>query len=88
MGAAYLIPNANREGNTKKQSRALAVTPDLARDLQFALWLAADRVSYTIKCQPQGFAPFSPTAHAGISVSSLTVSMVTDQFSPIRQGNF
>ena len=88
LGSVYLVPAVSELSNTKRRTAALSVTPNLARDLEYALWVAGERVSYTFKVQPSGTAPYGPTAQAGVRVSSLTVSMKTDQWSPVRQRNF
>jgi hypothetical protein len=87
VGKVYAIPHLDRIGNTGNPTRALAVTEDLARDLEFALNNAAERISYDICCVPAGALPAPPTAQAGFRLSSLTVGMKTHPFSPIRGRN-
>ena len=87
IGAVYLLPSLDRIGNFGRQTRAVNVTEDLARDLEFGLNLTAERISYRIGVQPQGMQPFDPAAQAGFKLSSMTVSVKTDPYAPIRGWN-
>ncbi len=87
VGRVYLTPNLDRMGNTGNPTRTLLVDEDLDRDLEFALNNAAERISYTIQCVPDGVLPAPPTAPAGFRVSSLVLGVKTHPFSPIRGKN-
>lgn len=87
VGSVFVIPNLDRINNPANPTRALAVTPDLARDLEFGLNLAAERISYRVCCQPAGPQPAPPTAPAGFKLSSMTVAIKNHGFSPIRGKN-
>jgi hypothetical protein len=87
VGKVYLTPHLDRIGNTGNPTRALAITEDLARDLEFGLNNAAERISYMIGCQPAGSLPAPPDSPAGFRVSSLTLAVKAHPFSPIRGKN-
>jgi hypothetical protein len=87
VGAVFVTPNLDRMGNTGKSTRALAVTEDLARDLEFGLQLAAERISYRVCCQPAGPQPAPANAPAGFRLSSMTLAVKTHAYSPIRGRN-
>jgi hypothetical protein len=87
VGKVFVVPNLDRLGNTGKTTRALAVTDNLARDLEFGLMDAAERISYRVGCQPAGPLPAPATAPAGFRLSSMTLAVKTHAFSPIRGKN-
>lgn len=87
VGTVFLTPQLDRMGNTGTSTRALAVNEMLARDLEFGLNLAAERISYRICCQPAGPQPAPANAPAGFRVSSMTVGLKSHQYSPIRGKN-
>jgi hypothetical protein len=87
VGSVFLVPNLDRLGNTGRPTRALSVTEDLARDLEFGLNVAAERISYRVCCQPAGVLPAAPDAPAGFRLSSMTLAVKTDPYSPIRGKN-
>ena len=87
IGSVYIIPSIDRLENTGRVTRPLAMTQDMARDLEIALDLAGERISYRICCQPAGVQPAAPTAQAGWKISQLTVSVRTHAYSPIRGRN-
>jgi hypothetical protein len=87
VGQVYIQPTLDRTNNFATQLRALSVDGDLARDLEWGLNLKAERISYVIRCQPDGVQPFSGTVPAGVTVSSLVVAMKTAPYSPIRGRN-
>jgi hypothetical protein len=86
-GSVFLVPHLDRVGNTGRPTRALAVTEDLARDLEYPLMLTAERISYDVRCQPAGPQPAASDAPAGFRLSSITLAVKTAQFSPIRGRN-
>jgi hypothetical protein len=86
-GSVFLVPNLDRMGNTGTPTRALTVTPDLARDLEFGLNVAAERISYRISCQPAGAQPAPSDSPAGFRLSSMVVAVKTHPYSPIRGKN-
>jgi hypothetical protein len=83
VGKIFLVPHLDRLGNTGTPTRAFPVTEDLARDIQFGLNNAAERISYSIQCQPAGPLPADPTAKAGFRISSLVLGIKTHPFSPV-----
>lgn len=87
VGAVFVTPNLDKMGNTGKSTRALTVTEDIARDLEFGLMLAAERISYRVCCQPVGPQPAPANAPAGFRLSSMTLAVKTHAYSPIRGKN-
>jgi hypothetical protein len=87
IGSVFVVPNLDRIDNPGKSTRALAVTEDLERDLEFGLGLTAERISYRVCCQPAGPQPAPANAPAGFRLSSMTVAVKTAAFSPIRGRN-
>lgn len=87
VGSVFFLPEIDRVGNAAAMTRALTVTEDLARDLEWALNVAAERISYRLCCQPTGPQPAPATAPAGFRMSSMTVAVKTHPFSPIRGKN-
>jgi hypothetical protein len=87
VGSVYVVPHLDRVGNTGRPTRALAVTEDLPRDLEFGLNLAAERISYDVRCQPGGPQPAPPNSPAGFKLSSMTLAVKTHGFSPVRGKN-
>lgn len=77
----------NRLGNVGRATPAVSVTTDIARDLEFNLNEAAERVAYRISCQPQGPQPATATAQAGFRMSELVVGMSVHPYSPMRGRN-
>lgn len=86
-GTVFFLPELDRVGNAATMTRALTVTEDLARDLEWALNLAAERISYRLCCQPSGPQPAPADAPAGFMMSSMTLALKTHPFSPIRGKN-
>lgn len=87
VGTVFVTPVLDRAGNNGKSTRALAVTEDLARDLEFGLAVAAERISYRIGCQPAGPQPAPATAPAGFRLSSMVLAVKTHAYSPVRGKN-
>lgn len=87
IGKIYATPQLDRMGNAGNPTRALYVDEDLARDLEFGLNNAAERISYMIQCVPNGSLPAPPTAPAGFRVSSMVLGVKTHPYSPIRGKN-
>lgn len=87
VGTVFVTPVLDRMGNNGRTTRALAVTEDLARDLEFGLNVAAERISYRLGCQPAGVQPAPANAPAGFRLSSLVLAVKTHQYSPIRGKN-
>lgn len=87
VGSIFFVPNLDRIGNVGMPTRAIAVTEELARDLEFGLNLAAERISYRLCCKPSGPQPYAANAPAGFRLSSMTLAVKTHPFSPIRGKN-
>lgn len=87
VGSVFVVPNLDRIGNTGRPTRALAVSETMDRDLEFGLNLSAERISYDVRCQPAGPQPAPATSPAGFKISSLTLAVQTNPFSPIRGKN-
>ena len=87
LGQVYVQPALDRMNNFAAQLRPLSVSGDMARDLEWGLNLKAERISYVIRCQPEGVQPFAGNVPAGVTVSSLVVAMKTSPYSPIRGRN-
>jgi len=87
VGTVFLKASADRVDNVMQTTRAVAITANLARDLEFGLQVRAERVCYRICCQPAGVQPFAPTSPAGFHVSSLTIALKDDPYAPVRGRN-
>lgn len=87
IGSIFIAPMLDRMGNPGRTSRAINISPNMARDIEIALNLTAERISYKIGCQPQGPQPAPSDAQAGFKISEMTVSVKTDPFAPIRGWN-
>ena len=86
-GTVFFVPYLNRTDNPAAMTRALAVALDTPRDLEWALNVASERVSYQLCCQPAGPQPAPSTAPAGFRISSMTLAVLNHPFSPIRGKN-
>jgi len=87
VGSVFLEPNLDRIGNIHGVTRALSVSETMDRDLEFGLNLAAERISYRVRCQPAGPQPAPSTSPAGFKLSSMTIALKPHGFSPIRGKN-
>lgn len=87
VGSVFIVPNLDRLDNPGKALRPLAVTEDLARDLEMGLAVTAERISYRLGCQPSGPQPAPADAPAGFRLSSMTLAVKTAPYSPIRGKN-
>ena len=77
QGRVYWRCFANRLDNNVKNTRPVAVSPDLARDRIWGLEVASERVCFAICCQP------SVTGGvAGFNLSNLSVWATEHGFSP------
>lgn len=92
IGAAFMKAAVDRIDNFVRMrglnninSRPLTLSQDLARDLEIGLDISGERVSYRICVQSAD--PSDPESQAGFKLSSLTISLKTEPFSPIRGWN-
>jgi hypothetical protein len=87
VGAVYVTPLLDHIANPSRSSRALAVNEGLQRDLEIGLNVAAERISYEVRCQPAGAQPAAVGSPAGFRLSSITIAMKTHPYSPLRGKN-
>lgn len=81
-GMVTLQPLLGSLDNPGRTTRPVAISPDMTKDIIFALEAAADRVYYQIGCQPA-----ASGGPAGFQLSLLTIAVVTHPFSPITGWN-